>query len=667
MTRFTHPDRWHTRVVRARSALETVGPAAALRLIVAGLRPAGSGSAAEHVDALCDYLGGVEPDVAADFGRALRELLGEAHVYPALTSSGVPGGEGFATELFGRLGRRVLPSVPEPGELRDLVRVVFDEPGDHLWVESVPDERWRRLLDTLGITAESVRGVDEELALAIRVLAHHAASLGLQPEITERLPHLEDADSPFLRLGDRIPRYLESFENEIEGDEEPLLDEALACVAACRRAVERLRVEKRLHGTSLWLTGLSYRLLTLLDRIDLLLHLTEPVERDFQGSAVRLFKEVVRAEKTRDHLVPHVRAYADLLALEVVEHAARKGSKYITSGRRDYLLFLLSSMGGGLIVAIFSLAKVLMGQWQVPLAVEAFLYGINYAICFVLIYLTGATLATKQPAMTANTLARSLGEDGHDLTGLQDLVVRVWRSQFISFVGNLIVALPVAILLAALVALGTGAPPADPAKAVEMLGDLDPLGSGSLIYAAVAGVLLFAAGLVSGWVDNWVRHRRIPRRVAHHGWLVAAAGREGASRAARVIDQKLGAIAGNVFLGFGLGSMGTVGEIIGLPLDIRHVAFASAEFGTSLEILRYEVPLSLAISIGVGVALIGLVNFVVSFGLSLLVAAESRGMRLRRAGTFARTLVRRFLRRPTDWFFPPADAPPSGSGGRDAA
>jgi len=58
------------------------------------------------------------------------------------------------------------------------------------------------------------------------------------------------------------------------------------------------------------------------------------------------------------------------------------------------------------------------------------------------------------------------------------------------------------------------------------------------------------------------------------------------------------------------------------------------------------------------------VNFVVSFGLSLLVAAESRGMRLRRAGAFARTLVRRFLRRPTDWFFPPADAPPTASEGR---
>jgi len=643
VTRFTHPDRWHTRVVRAHSALETVGPAAALRLIVAGLRPAGPGDAAEHVDALCDYLDGVDPDVAADFGRALRAFLGEAHVYPALTSSGVPGGEGFTTELLARLGRRVLPSVTDPAELRDLVRVLFDEPGDHLWVESVPDEGWRRLLDTLGITAESVRGVDEEVALAIRVLAHHAASMGLQPEITERLPHLENADSPFLRLGDRVLRYLEACEIEGESDEEPLLDEALACVAACRRAVERLRVEKRLHGTSLWLTGLSYRLLTLLDRIDLLLHLTEPVERDFQGSAVRLFKEVVRAEKTRDHVMPHVRGYADLLALEVVEHAARKGSKYITSGRRDYLLFLLSSMG---------------------LAVEAFLYGINYAICFVLIYLTGATLATKQPAMTANTLARSLGEDGHDLSGLQDLVVRVWRSQFISFVGNLIVALPVAIVLAELVARGTGTPPADPAKAVEMLGDLDPLGSGSLIYAAVAGVLLFAAGLVSGWVDNWVRHRRIPLRVARLGWLVGLAGRDGAGRAAEAIDQKLGAIAGNVFLGFGLGSMGTVGEILGVPLDIRHVAFASAEFGTSLEILRYEVPLSVIVSVGVGVALIGLVNFVVSFGLSLLVAAESRGMRLRRAGAFARTLVRRFLRRPTDWFFPPADAPPTASEGR---
>ena len=101
--------------------------------------------------------------------------------------------------------------------------------------------------------------------------------------------------------------------------EEPLLDEALNQLERCRAAVETLRAEKDVFGTSLSLTILSYRLLVQIERLDVLLHLTEPVERDFQSCAVRLFKTLVRAVNTRNHVIPYVRESADLLAYQVVE------------------------------------------------------------------------------------------------------------------------------------------------------------------------------------------------------------------------------------------------------------------------------------------------------------------------------------------------------------
>lgn len=660
-SQFSSPTAWGNRIARALEVSRIRSELPAVRLLVAGLRPEeGSGTpddAEAHLRALLDHLRDAPPGTGEALGRLLRTLLRDAHVFPALTESGVPGSEGFVSGLLTRLGRRVLPQVPDPEDLRDIVRTVFDRPDDHLWVEAVPDARWRELLHALGIHAETVHGVGDELAAAVRVLAHHAASLGLQPEVTHRLPHLEQRDSPFLLLSERVLAYLRSFENEVEGDEEPHLDAALDALERCRDEVERLRAEKGRYGTSLWLTGLSFRLLLVLHRLELLLHLGEPVERDFQGCAVRLFKEIVRAEKTRDHLVPFVRGTADLLAYQVVEHAARKGSKYITHGRRDYVLFLLSSMGGGFIVALFALAKVVMSQWSVPLGVQAFLFGINYSLCFVLIYLTGATLATKQPAMTANTIARSMGGTGDDLGGLEELIVRVWRSQFISFVGNLIVAFPVAMLLSELFLQVAGGFVASPEKAGAMLVALHPWWSGTVAYAAMAGVLLFAAGLVAGWVDNWNLNHRIRRRVAGHPVLVRLVGAERAVRIATGLDKRMGALVGNVFLGFGLGSLGTVGTILGLPLDIRHIAFASAEFGMSVEVLQFDVPLELAVQVGLGVAVIGLVNFLVSFGLSLMTALESRAVGFGETRRLLAGLGRRLLRRPQDWFFPPRPGP----------
>ena len=70
--------------------------------------------------------------------------------------------------------------------------------------------------------------------------------------------------------------------------------------------------------------------------------------------------------------------------------------------------------------------------------------------------------------------------------------------------------------------------------------------------------------------------------------------------------------------------------------------------------------------IALGVALIGFVNFLVSFGLSLMLAIEARGLGYRGVRELGRHLRAHLLRRPLDWFFPPrpgtgdrtADSPP---------
>lgn len=645
--------RWTPVLAAVVHHLEAGRTLAGLEHLVGELRDAARENPSSAVSGLARVLED-RPELARTLGRHLRVLLRNARVLHALTESGVPGTRSFGQELLERVSRRLIPECDDEDDLRTMVRQVFHRDDDHLWVSAVPLRDWTRLLDALRITAESVVGVDPELAGAIRVLAHHGGSLGLQPEITSRLPDLEKPESPFLTLSERVLVYIRSFDDGLTGDEERLLDEALETVALCRAQVERLRAEKGIYGTSLRLTGLSFRLLRVLDRLELLLHLTEPVEQDFQSSAVSLFRELVEAENTRNHILPHVRESADLLAFQVVEHAARTGSKYITSGRADYFRFFLSSLGGGLIVAVFALFKVFMEAWDLPLGVQAFLYGINYSICFVLIYLTGATLATKQPAVTANTIARALGDpDERHLGELEELVVRVWRSQFVSFVGNLAMALPVAFLLSDLYYRASGRLVTEGSKAVEMLAELHPWESGTLIYAAAAGVFLFAAGLVSGWVDNRNLYTRLPKRVANHPLLLRMLGRRWAGRIGDFIHRRLGIIVGNVFLGFALGSLGTVGQILGLPLDIRHIAFASAHFGTALEVLHFQAAVSLVWPVAVGIALIGLVNFLVSFGLSLATALESRRITWGEIRTLGRRLGRRFLARPLEWFYPP--------------
>jgi site-specific recombinase len=58
-----------------------------------------------------------------------------------------------------------------------------------------------------------------------------------------------------------------------------------------------------------------------------------------------------------------------------------------------------------------------------------------------------------------------------------------------------------------------------------------------------------------------------------------------------------------------------------------------------------------------GVLLIGLVNLMVSFSLALRVALRSRGITREQTEGMWPCVLRRFLERPRDFFWPPAEAP----------
>ncbi|MFK7844352.1 MAG: hypothetical protein AB8G77_03550 [Rhodothermales bacterium] len=647
------PFNWHEVISRAVS--ENVAPIERCGAIISVLRACAPKARTRRFEELCEYLEAT-PASAKTLSEAVCDIVAQSDITLLLTESGVPDNKGFAGELLHRLERRIVPDLDDPKDLRTSLRKLFCKSDDHKWVKAVPGTLWSRLLAAMDIGGGEQITINKEWATSARILSHHIASLGLYSEVTQRLTHLDDADSPFLQLPEDTTCYINVVKRGDAIDAaNPCLQAALEATKQCQMEVEQLRAEKSRYGTSLRLTALSFRLLKLISRLEILLKLTVASKNVFRTYVVRLFREVVEAENTRDHIGSHIKKNGDLLAYQIVEHAAKKGSKYITTGRQDYWRFFVASLGGGLIVAIFAMFKLLLKQTGVPLGIEAILFGINYSVCFVIIYLTGSALATKQPAMTANTLARSLERNEEDLQleKLEDLIVQVWRSQFISFVGNLMMAFPVALALSYLFHHFTGAPIVDEAISAKLLNGINPWESGALIYAAVAGVFLFFSGLVAGWIDNRNLYWHYPERIARHPVIVRFAGVSRARRMGAFLDRNLGIIAGNVVLGFCLGSTATIGEILGLPIDIRHIAFSSAEYGVSLEVLGQSVPYMLILNAALGVMLIGLVNFLVSFGLSLFMALESRQVRFGETGQLLAHLTSRLVRRPSDWFFPP--------------
>jgi site-specific recombinase len=210
----------------------------------------------------------------------------------------------------------------------------------------------------------------------------------------------------------------------------------------------------------------------------------------------------------------------------------------------------------------------------------------------------------------------------------------------------------VACLIAALWPWVFGHALATPEKTQALIGELHPLASGALFYAAVAGVGLFLSGLVSGFFDNRARYHQLAARIAaapRLAWL----GRARLTSLASYLDAHYGAILGNLFFGMYLGLVGVFGKLTGIPIDIRHVAFSSANVGTALVSAESLVELAPFVWAAAGVIAIALVNLAVSFGLALMVAMRSRGIGSWQAMRLGRLLARDFAARPLSFFAPP--------------
>jgi site-specific recombinase len=289
-------------------------------------------------------------------------------------------------------------------------------------------------------------------------------------------------------------------------------------------------------------------------------------------------------------------------------------------------------------------------------------FSLNYAAGFVIILLAHFTIATKQPAMTAATIAGTLSEARGKLAHLErlaGLIVATVRSQVAAILGNVVLAFPTAVVIGFWLSYRLGQPIVSQEKAAHLLHELDPIHSLAIPHAAIAGVYLFLAGLVSGYFDNRASYDRVAARVGALPWLRRLLGDERAARFGAYIDRNLGGLAGNVFFGFCLGSTGTIGALLGLPLDIRHIAFAAANFGYALVAFDFVLPWKTVLLSLAGIALIGLTNLAVSFSLALWVALRSRGASFPQAAGVRRMLWERLVSQPRSFLLPPVDAPPS--------
>lgn len=645
------------------SALKTMS------LVVDWIRPR-KGETVQHTIARIEQLTQAlqeQPDLHELVAKRLRDWLGQAQFFQLLSGLGLYSRRGFLKEIGERLYERINPAPKDRNNVKNVLFVVFHRKDDAEWMHQLPDETLIQLLSTLWHFSpadfeQARRRIYNQILNALEMQSIWVAAEELEPNILRLNPKIIDRESAFVALQREIAALVRAWTHALQEQAQLELDDAHArvLVEQCHKEIDRLKRRSVTAGSSMALTHLLERLHQTLDRIEYLLDILDPTDPG-KGLArsIELFKALVQASAERHSVRTLWRANLRLMSRSVTENASDHGEHYIAGSRKEYLTMLASGAGGGLIIAFMALIKIQILQLDLSKGWETLWASLNYGIGFMVIHMLHCTVATKQPAMTAASIAEKVEQGEHGRANarkLAELLVRVSRSQLVAIIGNVAVALSVAFALGWLYSLIQGTPLISAERQTYMLSGIHPWQSLALMYAAIAGVWLFVSGLVAGYFDNRAAYLNLAERLEQHPLLRPLMPQEARARFGAYVAEHYGALASNFVFGVLLGVTGYIGYLFGLPIDIRHVAFSSADVGYAMSVFIPSAGDFVLFTLFA--LLIGAVNLVVSFTLALNVALRARGARISSLPKLIQAWFQVVRENPAALIYPPRDPVP---------
>ncbi len=603
------------------------------------------------------------------FAVAWNEMLVGLDSVTLFAEAGLPGHHALPAELMGRVFQRLLPSAREESDTGRLFAEVF--PSQVAVERFVGQQRFvfERLMKILwpGDGAAAAR-IEEDVRQAICLLATRVAGRGVTAAVRQRGSTKHVEDSPFYRLIFATDALVSVGAKETlvrAGDEAARQQELAGWQEAVRRCVEELD-QIHLHMED---AGVSSALVYDLRSIEASLLRMEMLATVYAGeapairagashSAVReLVNTLVRGRLEDMRLRVLLGQSVNLLARKTVERTGQGGEHYIAHSPKAYWGMWRAAAGGGLLTVFTAAIKMRIIEGHFPLAVEGFLIGTDYAVSFVLLQLFGLALATKQPSMTAATLAGIIRENRGVTrwSKISEFAADISRTQLAAAFSNVIAVCAGAVAFESLWGRMFQKPYLAEESAHHVVTTLHPFTSGTAIFAAFTGLLLWLAAVIGGWFENFAVYHRVPEAVAQHPFGLRVGARK-MKRAADWLERNLASWSTSIVLGYLLGFSPVVAKFFGVPLDVRHVtlstgtlALAAARYGTASfghGWLWYAVA-------GIGITFV--LNLGVSFAIASLVALRAYEVPWEEQRQILKFLVREVVDAPLSFVFPVRD------------
>jgi site-specific recombinase len=597
-----------------------------------------------------------------DFQEAFQSMLSQLDSVALLAEAGLPRHHAVFSEGLRRLFNRFLPSAMAVTDSSRLMISLFAHSRDVERFLELPQLLFERLTTILAPPAtgggpRSSPRLQSDLRQALCLIATRTAGRGVTAAMRERGGRVDVQNSPFYHLIFATQELVGAADASAAA---PRFEVWKAAVSSCRKELGQVRLGMETTGVSadlvLDLRSIELALMRMHGLARILTFGAVPVPGvvDTSAAARNLLNQLIEGRLEDKRVSALLKQNLNLLARKTVERTGRSGEHYIAFNRKEYWQMWLAAIGGGLLTVLTAAIKMRIVEQGFPLFVEGFLTGTNYAISFILLQVFGLVLATKQPSATAATFAGIVRNNPGNASWskISDFTARISRTQLAAAIGNVTAVCIGSVALERLwrVMFAEHYLPAESARHVYEA--LHPFASGTIIYAAGTGVILWLAALIGGWCENFAVFHRLTEAVSQHPFGLRI-GQNRMTRLAGWIELNLAGWSTSIALGYLLGFVPVIARFFGIPFDVRHVtlstgtlALAAARFGTSSfghDWFYYAMA---------GIAVTFVLNLGVSFSIASFVALRAYDVGRREQFLLLRYLLRQIVRSPLKFILP---------------
>jgi len=599
-------------------------------------------------------------EIKNNFRDYLFILFSNKSFSKALTDANILSENAFFPELKKRISYKFLPPVEDEHTISYIIsKVLFNPKSDSDYIKNIKPEDGSEFFKLMEIeNISTLPKVKKELLISANILALRSVGNALEAGITKMVPEYKNFDNPFVALQSELDSLICRFkkDKDLQIDSKDVdYKQIKIYLQQCLDFVDKAFKNACKFGISSKINQSLLKIRQQLKRIqDIIPILVVDNEEDVLTNSKNLVSNTLKYNSHRNNIRELIDDSTRLISHLITSHTAETGTHYIATSPKEYLKMFWKASGGGIIVGFLCIFKMMMSYSHGSEFSHAVLYSLNYAFGFIIIYLLGFTLATKQPAMTAATMAKVLSDESSSEKNYKEfanLVAKLSRTQFIAFVGNILWSFPVALAIIYgmdwFLEKNFAA-----AKADKLLKDLNPIESKAILHACIAGFFLFISGIISGNISNSSIFNQVPERISQSPFLNQVIGAKNSKKLSDFYTKHWAGIISNFWFGIFLGVIAPLGVFLGLDLDIRHITFSAGNFalalyGKGFDIDTYTFTISL-----VTIFLIGAFNFIVSFGLSMLLAFRSRKVNFGELTIIYKTILKYFIKNPLRFFIP---------------